>query len=179
MRIMTMPKVMKIITTICILATLLITVIYQNSSSGFCLILAITFGTITYHFVMRLLIGWLVMIFMKNKADYTKQWYQLHPWEKTLYKKIKIKKWKNKMPTYRPQDFSPKEHTWHEIAQTMCQSEVGHELIVVFSFVPIFASRWFGAFWVFVITSVISAGFDLIFVMMQRYNRDRIRRLVK
>lgn len=83
------------------------------------------------------------------------------------------------MPTYRPEDFSPKEHTWHEIAQTMCQSEVGHELIIGFSFLPIIASKWFGAFGVFVITSVISAGFDLIFVMMQRYNRDRIRRLIK
>lgn len=83
------------------------------------------------------------------------------------------------MPTYRPQDFSPKEHSWHEIAQTMCQSEVGHELIIGFSFLPIIASKWFGAFVVFVITSVISAGFDLIFVMMQRYNRDRIQRLIR
>lgn len=174
-----MPKVMKIITMACTSVTLFTMIIYRNSNRGFFLTLAITFGTITYHFVMRLLIGWLVMIFMKNKADYTKQWYQLHPWEKTLYKKIKIKKWKNKMPTYRPEDFSPKEHTWHEIAQTMCQSEVGHELIIGFSFLPIIASKWFGAFGVFVITAVISAGFDLIFVMMQRYNRDRIRRLIK
>lgn len=174
-----MPKVMKIITMACTSVTLFTMIIYRNSNRGFFLTLAITFGTITYHFVMRLLIGWLVMIFMKNKADYTKQWYQLHPWEKTLYKKIKIKKWKNKMPTYRPEDFSPKEHTWHEIAQTMCQSEVGHELIIGFSFLPIIASKWFGAFGVFMITSVISAGFDLIFVMMQRYNRDRIRRLIK
>lgn len=174
-----MPKVMKIITMACTSVTLFTMIIYRNSNRGFFLTLAITFGTITYHFVMRLLIGWLVMIFMKNKADYTKQWYQLHPWEKTLYKKIKIKKWKNKMPTYRPEDFSPKEHTWHEIAQTMCQSEVGHELIIGFSFLPIIASKWFGAFVVFVITSVISAGFDLIFVMMQRYNRDRIQRLIR
>ena len=174
-----MPKVMKIITMACTSVTLFTMIIYRNSNRGFFLTLAITFGTITYHFVMRLLIGWLVMIFMKNKADYTKQWYQLHPWEKTLYKKIKIKKWKNKMPTYRPEDFSPKEHTWHEIAQTMCQSEVGHELIIGFSFLPIIASKWFGAFGVFVITSVISAGFDLIFVMMQRYNRDRIQRLIR
>lgn len=174
-----MPKVMKIITMACTSVTLFTMIIYRNSNRGFFLTLAITFGTITYHFVMRLLIGWLVMIFMKNKADYTKQWYQLHPWEKTLYKKIKIKKWKNKMPTYRPEDFSPKEHTWHEIAQTMCQSEVGHELIIGFSFLPIIVSKWFGAFGVFVITSVISAGFDLIFVMMQRYNRDRIQRLIR
>ena len=176
---MNMPKVMKVITIVCALVTLFTVIIYQNSSRGLFLTLSITFGTITYHFVMRLLIGWLVMIFMKNKADYIKQWYQLHTWEKIFYKKIKIKKWKSKMPTYRPQDFSPKEHTWHEIAQTMCQSEVGHELIVIFSFLPIFASRWFGAFWVFVITSVVSAIFDMIFVMMQRYNRDRIQRLIK
>ena len=175
----TMPKVMKMITVIGILVTLVTMIIYQNNNSSIFLTLAITFGTITYHFGMRLLIGWLVMILMKNKADYTKQWYQLHSWEKAFYKKIKIKRWKNKMPTYRPQDFSPKEHSWHEIAQTMCQSEVGHELIIGFSFLPIIASKWFGAFVVFVITSVISAGFDLIFVMMQRYNRDRIQRLIR
>ena len=162
----TMPKVMKMITAIGILVTLVTMIIYQNNNSSIFLTLAITFGTITYHFGMRLLIGWLVMILMKNKADYTKQWYQLHSWEKAFYKKIKIKRWKNKMPTYRPQDFSPKEHSWHEI-------------IIGFSFLPIIASKWFGAFGVFVITSVISVGFDLIFVMMQRYNRDRIQRLIR
>lgn len=174
-----MPKVMKAITMGCIFITLLTTMIYQDHNNGFFLTLAITFGTITYHFVMRLWIGWFVKIRMRNKTDYTRKWYQLHPWERTFYKRIKIKKWKNKMPTYRPEDFSPKEHTWCEIAQTMCQSEVGHEWIILFSFLPIFASRWFGAFWVFMITSVCSAVFDLLFVMMQRYNRDRIMRLIK
>lgn len=170
---------MKAITTGCIFMTLLTTMIYQNNNSGFFLTLAITFGTITYHFVMRLWIGWIVRILMRNKTNYMRQWYQLHSWERTFYKKMKIKKWKNKMPTYRPEDFSPKEHTWNEIAQTMCQSEVGHEWIILFSFLPIFASRWFGAFWVFVITSICSAVFDLLFVMMQRYNRDRIMKLIK
>ena len=87
----TMPKVMKMITAIGILVTLvtLVTmIIYQNNNSSISLTLAITFGTITYHFGMRLLIGWLVMILMKNKADYTKQWYQLHSWEKAFYKKM-------------------------------------------------------------------------------------------
>ncbi|MFR9087082.1 MAG: hypothetical protein ACLVJV_08310 [Oscillospiraceae bacterium] len=35
------------------------------------------------------------------------------------------------------------------------------------------------AFLVFMITSVCSVAFDLLFVMMQRYNRDRIMRLIK
>ena len=42
------------------------------------------------------------------------------------------------------------------------------------SFLPIAAGIWFGAYPVFVVTSLLSAGFDLLFVMMQRYNRQRI-----
>lgn len=38
------------------------------------------------------------------------------------------------MPTYRPDWFDPRLHSWKEIAQTMCQSEVVHEIIAVLSF---------------------------------------------
>ena len=44
---------------------------------------------------------------------------------------------------------------------------------------PILAGNWFGAYPVFVITSILSALFDLMFVAMQRYNRQRIVRLIK
>ena len=53
----TMPKVMIMITAIGILVTLVTMIIYQNNNSSIFLTLAITFGTITYHFGMRLLIG--------------------------------------------------------------------------------------------------------------------------
>lgn len=61
----------------------------------------------------------------------------------------------------------------------MCQSEIVHETIVVFSFLPIVSVVWFGSLPVFIITSVLSAGFDLMFVVMQRYNRPRIIKLIK
>ena len=44
----------------------------------------------------------------------------------------------------------------------------------VLSFLPVFAGIKFGACPVFIITSIVSAGMDLVFVIMQRYNRQRI-----
>ena len=117
-------------------------------------------------------------LIMENRADYTKKWYQCREWEKRLYKRIHIKKWKQTMPTYEPDFFDPRKHSWTEIAQAMCQAEVVHEVIIVFSFVPVVFSAWFGAVPVFVITSVLAAAFDLIFVMIQRYNRSRIIKLI-
>ena len=51
-------------------------------------------------------------------------------------------------------------------------------VIVVLSFVPILASRPFGAAVVFVVTSILSAMFDGMFVIMQRYNRLRITKMI-
>ena len=81
------------------------------------------------------------------------------------------------MPTYDPKVFDSKLHTWDEIAQAMCQAELVHEVIVLLSFLPLFAAIPFGAFPVFLITSLISALYDLSFVIMQRYNRPRVVRI--
>ncbi len=84
-----------------------------------------------------------------------------------------------KMPTFAPEMLDLKTHTWEEIAGATCQSEVVHLTIVVLSFVPIFASLLYGAFWVFFITSVLSAGVEMMFVIMQRYNRPRIIKMIQ
>ena len=82
------------------------------------------------------------------------------------------------MPTYDNSLFDLSKHSLDEIAQAMCQSELVHETITIFSLVPILFSIWFGAFWVFFITSVLGALFDLMFVIMQRYNRPRIIKII-
>ena len=87
---------------------------------------------------------------------------------------MKVKTWKDRMPSYNPEIFSNKKHTWDEIAQSMCQSELVHETNIILSFIPLIASIYFGSFYVFLITSVCGAVFDLLFVIMQRYNRPRI-----
>ena len=78
------------------------------------------------------------------------------------------------MPAFQPALFDTKIHFWSEKAQAMCQAEVVHEIIVVLSFVPILFSIWVGALPVFLITSILSAGMDLMFVILQRYNRSRV-----
>lgn len=173
-----MPRIIWILTILFLFGTVVTLLFYNNTSNGIFLTLAITFGTCTYHFVMRLLVGFIVNVVLNNKVDYHKRWYQVGEREKKFYEKLRVKKWKDKMPTYRPDWFDPQKHSWEEIAQTMCQSEIGHEIISVLSFVPIFSGRWFGAYPVFIITSILSAVFDLSFVVMQRYNRQRIVRMI-
>ena len=171
-----MEKVMKKTAVIAFVSTLAFCLLYRISMNSLIFSLAITFGTIAYHVIARLLVGSVVGLLMKNKADDTKKWYQVSATEMKLYQKLKVKKWKNKMPTYNKDTFDISKHSWDEISQATCQSELVHEINVVISFVPIIASVWFGSFWVFFITSILSAIFDLMFVFMQRFNRARIKK---
>lgn len=165
---------MKPAAIICVLAAAVTAFLYYFFSAGIFLTLAITFGTTAYHLGMRLIIGQIFNSTMRNRADFTKSWYQLRPWENKLYRFLKVKAWKNKMPTYHPEAFTPKIHTWDEIAQAMCQSELVHEVNVVLSFLPLIAAIWFGSFPVFLLTSIGGAVFDMVFVIMQRFNRARV-----
>ena len=174
-----MAKMMKSIAILCVVACVIFGILNMILDTGAWLSLTITFGTIVYHFVMRLLVGHIFDKTMHNRADYTKKWFQVGAAELKFYNKIKVKKWKNKMPTYDPTLFSPEKHTWDEIAQAMCQAELVHETIAILSFLPILMTIWWDSFWVFLITSIAAAVLDSLFVMMQRYNRTRILRLVK
>ncbi|MBR4092558.1 MAG: hypothetical protein IKK32_01650 [Oscillospiraceae bacterium] len=172
-----MAKTMKFIALTTALMTIIFALLYKFTDRDILLTFAITFGTIAYHFIMRLIIGGIIDLIMKNKADYTKRWYRVGETEMKFYKKIGVKKWKNKMPTYNNDFFDTNKHSWDEIIGATCQSELVHEIIIVFSFLPIIATVWFGAFWVFVITSVCAAIYDMIFVFMQRFNRSRILKM--
>ena len=154
-------------------------VLYHVFHTPWLLTTAITAGTISYHLVMRLLVGGIVTITMHNHADYHKKWFQLSHFEERLYSGLKVKRWKNHLPTYAPESFSPEKHTFDEIAQAMCQSEIVHEINMVLSFLPLLASLWFGSFAVFCITSIAAACFDLLFVIVQRYNRPRIVKIAE
>lgn len=148
--------------------------LFHRLNSDIYLTLAVTSGTKAWHLGMRLLTDLLFNITMKNRTDYTKKWFQTRSWEMPLYQFLDVKSWKNKMPTYNPETFSPKNLTWDEIAQAMCQSELVHETNIALSFVPLTTARWFGSFYVFLLTSIGGCIFDLVFVIMQRYNRARI-----
>lgn len=172
-----MSKVMKIISCISVIFTIMFLVLFNQFKYEIFYTLVITFGTIAYHFLMRLAVGYSINFIYKNKFNYKRRWFQVSNFEMKIYRKLNVKKWKNKMPTYVPDSFDISKHSLEEILMTMCQSEVVHEIIVLFSFVPLFAIILFGSAWAFIITSILSAAFDLMFVIIQRFNRNRIIRI--
>ena len=173
-----MAKKIKLLATLFTVSTILLFFIYSNSKNPFWLSSTITAGTFSYHFLMRLCVGWIIDLIMHNRANLDNPWYQLHKFETKLYTWLKIKKWKRKMPTYSPELFDASKRSYAEIAQSMCQAEIVHECIMILSFLPVLLVPLFGAFWVFFLTSTAAAFYDSIFVMIQRYNRPRIIKLM-
>lgn len=151
--------------------------IYINNSLVFGLL--ITFATTAYHFVMRLLVGTTINLLLHNRVAYGKAWFRVSDREQRLYEKLQVKKWKGKMGTYDPDAVDIKKHAWSEIVQATCQAEIVHEVIMVLSLVPVLAAIPFGALPVFVITSLLAACVDAMFVAMQRYNRPRLLKLME
>ena len=174
-----MAKIMNRMAWLSVLVTGIFIVLYGRTEHGTALALAITFGTTSYHLVMRLVVGAVFDLLLKNHVDHRRRWFRVSEAEQAFYKKIKVKKWKGKMPAYDPGCFDRSIHTWDEIAQAMCQAELVHEVIMILSFLPILAAIRFGALFVFVATSVLAAGYDAMFVIMQRYNRPRIVKLLE
>lgn len=174
-----MAKKMKLMALLSALMTAVFIAWHGCTENGAVLALAITFGTISYHFVMRLLVGTVINLWLDNHVDYRGRWFRVSAAEKKLCEKLRVKAWKGRMATYDPDCFDSKIHSWDEIAQATCQAELVHELIILFSFLPILAAIPFGALPVFVITSVLAACYDAMFVVMQRYNRPRIIKLIE
>ena len=174
-----MKRLIHLAAALSVALTVLFLILNRLHPSVAFLSLAVTFGTISYHFLIRLLIGLCFNLTMRNRADYHAVWFQPRAWERPLYDRLKVKRWKKRMPTYQPELFDPRLHTWDEIAQAMCQAELVHETIVIASFLPLLASVRFGAFWVFLITSVFSALLDLVLVIMQRFNRPAVVRIAE
>ncbi len=143
------------------------------------LTLLITSGTVFYHFAMRLCVGYGVDGIFHNKMNYKARWFLPRKWEKRFYEILRVKKWKKHLPTFVPESFDMRSHSAEELVAVTCQSEIVHEIIMVLSLLPILFSVWAGELAVFLITSVLSFLFDSLFVILQRYNRPRLMRLIK
>lgn len=90
-----MLRILRVFVFVSVAGTVILSLLYQRTSAGIALALAITFGTVAYHFVMRLLVAFGFNFVMHNKADYTKRWYQISKPEKRIYEILQVKKWKN------------------------------------------------------------------------------------
>ncbi|WP_409967463.1 hypothetical protein RFF05_12820 [Bengtsoniella intestinalis] len=158
--------------------TVLAVALYYLGGQWWLKTVAIATGTTCYHFAMRLAVGTWYQWKFANQMDYHHGWFAPKSWEKPLYDRLQVKRWKRHLPTYDPAVFDVKQHSYQEIVMAMCQSELVHETIIILSFLPIFVSYFFGARGVFLVTSILATMVDLSFVVMQRYNRPRMEHLM-
>ena len=172
-----MKKKMMIVSMILFIGVLAFAITYHFTQKEVPLSFAITFGTAFYHFAMRLVVGHLINAIFHNKMNANRWWFQERKFEPKLYQWLRVKKWKKHMPTYNPKDYSLNEHSPEEIVQVTCQAEIVHEVIMVLSFVPVVFIIWFDSLAAFLITSCIAFLIDSAFVILQRYNRPRLRKI--
>lgn len=135
--------------------------------------------TICYHFTVRLVIGGFCDFYLKNNVNYKRKWFAKRGFEDKLYKFLRVKKWKNIMPTADEDLFSLESKTPEQIVKAGCQAEIVHELCAAAGLLSMLLAIPFGTFWVFFGTAVGAAIYDFSFVAVQRYNRPRLLRLME
>lgn len=171
------PAVMKGAAVVSFAATVVFGLLHCFFLQNWLLSAAISTGTFFYHFAMRLAAGAIVPKIMPQPRYH--KWFQQKPFEPKLYQMLKVKHWKDHMPTYDPASFSLRENTLEQVINNCCVSEIVHEVIICFSFIPLLFTFLWGAFPIFLITSVLAAGIDGCFAIMQRYNRPRLVRILE
>ena len=134
--------------------------------------------TIMYHFWVRIIMGNVSKLFKKH-INYTQWWFKEKSFEKGLYKLLRVKEWKGKALTYNPELFSLKEHSLEEIANTMVKSEIDHWINEAISLTTLLFIIPWGRTLAFVISAIIAMIFDSQFIIIQRYNRPRILRVLE
>ena len=174
-----MKRKMLLVTLLSLLGLIASGTAYAFTHKGVLFSMAITFGTVFYHLAARLAVGYTIDGIFHNRMNYNRSWFREKAIEQPLYEKLRVKKWKKHLPTFRPELFQVQNRSMEELVQATCQAEVVHEVNMLLSFVPVVSSVWFGSLGVFLITSCLAFLFDSLFVILQRYNRPRLKRIIR
>lgn len=172
-------RMVNLSTLITVGGTAVLIALYFVFPSDGLLIAAIAMGTFCFHSNFRGIVGKLVTKYLRPRMDPRSFWFRQHRFEPGLYKLLRVRRWKDKLPTYTPQAFSLKDTDLNDVVLNSCNAELIHEMCMVTGFLPLALVPFVGAFWVFFITSSLTAMADLLFVIIQRYNRPRLMRLAE
>lgn len=154
--------------------------VYRIYHQSWMLAAYLTMLTTFYHFAMRLVVGETVTAIFKNRQFNENSFgFRIHSFEHKAYKLLCVKRWKSKVITAKPEQFDLKKITPNEVLHNMLQAELVHRIIIILSFLPLLMIIPYGCPDVFILTSIVASLFDLTFVIIQRYNRPRIMKLVK
>ena len=143
---------------------------------GAMLWVGITAFTIMYHLWMRIIMGNVTKLF---KIRHSQAWFKERFFEKRLYKLLRVRQWKEHVLTYDPSAFSQEKHTLEEIANAMSKAETDHWINELISLTTLlFAIPW-GYLWIFLVTAIAAMIFDAQFIVVQRFNRPTVLRVMK
>lgn len=159
---------------ICMAGCIMAATLYLMTGAAWLELLAITCGTTAYHLLIRFLSPLALKMIHPAAFDCHAWWFRQRRWEPALYSRLRVQQWKTGIPTWNPEEFSLEKPSLEQIAQNMCHAEAVHELIMLLSFTSLLFIIPFGAPAVFLITAILAAMFDGVFVILQRYNRPRI-----
>lgn len=134
--------------------------------------------TIMYHLWLRIIMGNITRL-LKKHINYNAWWFRERKFEKRLYKLLRVKQWKGKALTYNPELFSLKYNSLEEIANTMSKAETDHWINEIISLSTLLFATVCGAFWIFLIAAIVAMLFDGQFIIIQRYNRPRVVKLLE
>ena len=148
----------------------------DTAGSGIVLWTGIVSFMILYHFGLRILFS---KITDRIRFDYNKPFFQPKAFEKKLYKLLKVRKWKDKVLTFNPEAYNFQKRTPHQLATTMAKSETDHWINECLSLLSIFFFLIWGAFPVFLIQAIAAMLFDAHFIVVQRYNRPIVIKLME
>lgn len=146
------------------------------TDSGAVLWTGIVSFMIVYHFWTRLIMG---AVSKHWKITYKHKFFRPLPFEKKLYKLLRVRKWRDRVLTFNPDEFLLSKRTLPEIANTMAKAEVDHWVNEIISITAIFFSLIWGMFPIFLITSIAAMLFDAQFIVVQRFNRPKVVRLIE
>jgi len=131
------------------------------------------------HLTIWILSAITVVVIMKNRADDECAWFRELPWEKDFFRFIRFRQWKHRLPTYDPRYYDFKVLKHENLLGIISQTEIVHEMAAVLSLLSMAGTRWLGHDYIIVTIAIIDLLINLIYVCLQRFNRIRLRRLIK
>jgi len=140
---------------------------------------AILTGCLAAHLSIWIISAIVVVGIMGNRANDECTWFRELHWEKDFFRFIRFRKWKHRLPTYNPRFYDFKVLKHEDLLGIISQTEIVHEMAAVLSLLSMAGTRWLGHGYIIVTIAIIDLLINIIYVCLQRFNRIRLRRLIK
>ncbi|MEE0859329.1 MAG: hypothetical protein U0M12_07685 [Acutalibacteraceae bacterium] len=165
----------------------------QNSES-FQFVLYITLLLALFWVVINVTVPWLVRFLVPKRFFNENKWlFKERKFEGPLYRKIKVSKWKDKLPDagkliHFQRDSLPcdiDEAYINRFIMECCIAELGHLSVGIIGFTSLFfvflipGNDKLEHLGVFLLLSILDFAIQMLFVIIQRYNRPRLIKLRK